>query len=136
MIPDIASAIAARLGKWADAANITVAWENIEFTPPATGIYLAIHDMPATPRTLDLGLNCRVYSGVYQVNVVAHAGTGRSDAVALARQVATLFPEGQDIQGDGFTCWITSTPAIFRGIPTAVSYTIPVSLNYRADIIN
>ena len=136
MIPDIASAMAARLGNWADASNITVAWENIEFTPPATGIYLAVHDMPATPRTLDLGLNCRVYSGVYQINVVTPAGTGRTDAVALARQVAALFPEGQEIAGDGFTCWLTSAPAIFRGIPTDVSYSIPVSLNYQADIIN
>ncbi|MBN6597061.1 DUF4128 domain-containing protein [Citrobacter sp. RHB21-C05] len=136
MIPDIASAMAARLGSWADAENIPVAWENIEFTPPTDGLYLAVHDMPATPRTLDLGLNCRVYSGVYQINVVAPAGTGRSDAVALAHQIAALFPEGQEIQGGDFTCWITSTPAIFRGIPTVVSYSIPVSLNYRADIIN
>lgn len=136
MIPDIASAMAARLGSWADAENIPVAWENIEFTPPTDGLYLAVHDMPATPRTLDIGLNCRVYSGVYQINVVAPAGTGRSDALAVARQVAALFPEGQEIQGDGFTCWITSTPAIFRGILTPVSYTVPVSLNYQADIVS
>lgn len=136
MIPDIATVLAARLGEWADAEGIPVAWENIEFTPPSAGLYLAAYDMPATPRTLDLGLRCRTYSGVYQVNVVAPAGTGRSDAEALARQVAALFPEGQEMQGDGFTCWITSTPAIFRGIPTSVSYSIPVSLNYRADIIN
>lgn len=136
MIPDIAAALAARLGKWADGISMPVAWENVEFTPPATGIYLAAYDMPATPQTMDLSLSCRTFSGVYQINVVIPAGAGRAEAISLANKVADLFPEGGDIQGDGFTCWITSTPAIFRGISTAVSYTVPVSLNYRADIVS
>ncbi|MFZ5265805.1 DUF4128 domain-containing protein [Enterobacter roggenkampii] len=134
MIPDIASALAARLGTWADAEGISVAWENVPFTPPANEMYLAVHDMPATPRTMDLGLRCRIYSGVYQINVVAPVGTGRTDVVALADRVAELFPEGQEIEGRGFTCWIDQTPGVFRGITTSVSYTVPVSLNYRADI--
>ncbi|HBM7601456.1 DUF4128 domain-containing protein [Enterobacter asburiae] len=134
MIPDIASALATRLGTWADAEGISVAWENVPFTPPANEMYLAVHDMPVTPRTIDLGLRCRIYSGVYQINVVAPAGTGRTDVAALADRVAELFPEGQEIEGRGFTCWIDQTPGVFRGITTSVSYTVPVSLNYRADI--
>lgn len=136
MIPDIAAALAARLGEWADAEGIPVAWENVPFTPPSDGLYLAVHDMPATPRTLDLGLRCRIYSGVYQINVVAPVGIGRTDVVALADRVAELFPEGLEIAGKDFTCWISSAPGIFRGVPTPVSYTVPVSLNYRADITN
>ena len=96
MIPDIASALAARLGAWADAEGISVAWDNVPFTPPANEMYLAV--------------------------------------VALAGRVAELFPEGQEIAGKDFTCWIISAPGIFRGVPTPVSYTVPVSLNYRADI--
>ncbi|EMM7215838.1 DUF4128 domain-containing protein [Enterobacter bugandensis] len=134
MIPDIASALATRLGTWADAEGISVAWENVPFTPPANEMYLAVHDMPVTPRTIDLGLRCRTYSGVYQINVVAPAGSGRTSVVALADRVAELFPEGQEIEGRGFTCWIDQTPGVFRGITTSVSYTVPVSLNYRADI--
>ncbi|MBW4192226.1 DUF4128 domain-containing protein [Enterobacter bugandensis] len=134
MIPDIAAALAARLGAWADAEGISVAWENVPFTPPVNEMYLAVHDMPATPRTVDLGLRCRIYSGVYQINVVAPAGSGRTSVVALADRVAELFPEGQEIEGRGFTCWIDQTPGVFRGITTSVSYTVPVSLNYRADI--
>ncbi|WP_320750897.1 phage tail tube protein [Enterobacter roggenkampii] len=84
MIPDIAAALAARLGEWADTEGIPVAWENVPFTPPSNGIYLAVHDMPATPRTLDLGLRCRIYSGVYQINVVAPVGIGRSAADDIA----------------------------------------------------
>ncbi|BBW27154.1 phage tail terminator-like protein [Enterobacter bugandensis] len=95
---------------------------------------VAVHDMPVTPRTIDLGLRCRTYSGVYQINVVAPAGSGRTSVVALADRVAELFPEGQEIEGRGFTCWIDQTSGVFRGITTSVSYTVPVSLNYRADI--
>nr|WP_226838919.1 MULTISPECIES: DUF4128 domain-containing protein [Enterobacter] len=126
--------MATRLGTWADAEGISVAWENVPFTPPANEMYLAVHDMPVTPRTIDLGLRCRTYSGVYQINVVAPAGSGRTSVVALADRVAELFPEGQEIEGRGFTCWIDQTPGVFRGITTSVSYTVPVSLNYRADI--
>lgn len=100
MIPDIAAALAARLGEWADAEGIPVAWENVPFTPPSDGLYLAVHDMPATPRTVDLGLRCRIYSGVYQINVVAPAGTGRTDVVALADRVAELFTGDDVLQGD------------------------------------
>lgn len=39
MIPDIASALAARLGTWADVEGISVAWENVPFTPPANEMY-------------------------------------------------------------------------------------------------
>ncbi len=134
MIPDIASALAARLGTWADAEGISVAWENVPFTPPANETYLAVHDMPVTPRTIDLGLRCRTYAGVYQINVVAPAGSGRTSVVALAGRVAELFPEGQEIEGNGFICWISSAPGIFRGVTTSMSYTVPVSLNYRAHI--
>ena len=114
MIPDIASALAARLGTWADAESISVAWENVPFTPPANDIYLAVHDMPVTPRTIDLGLRCRTYSGVYQINVVAPAGLGRTSVVSLAGRLVELFPEGQEIAGSDFTCWITSTPDFSR----------------------
>jgi len=40
----------------------------------------------------------------------------------------------QEVPGDGFTVWVTSPPAIYSGIPDGVSYSIPVSINYRADI--
>lgn len=103
------------------------------FTPPANEMYLAVHDIPVTPRTIDLGLRCRTYSGVYQINVVAPAGSGRTSVVA-GGQSSGIVPEGLEIAGKDFTCWISSAPGIFRGVPTPVSYTVPVSLNYRADI--
>ncbi|QCT21758.1 hypothetical protein FEM41_19925 [Jejubacter calystegiae] len=136
MIPDISAVLSARLGQWADSQGIPVAWDNVAFEPPSGAPYLAAHDMPATPRTLDLSLTCRTFPGVYQINVVVPAGSGRSSAGALARQIAALFPEGQELAGDGFTCWVSGPPAIFAGVTTDTTYTVPVSLNYRADIVS
>lgn len=135
MIPDIASALAARLGTGPMPRAFRLHGRMCRLHLLLTRC-TAVHDMPVTPRTIDLGLRCRTYSGVYQINVVAPAGSGRTSVVSLAGRVVQLFPEGLEIAGSDFTCWITSTPAVFRGIPTAVSYTIPISLNYRADIIN
>ncbi|UGB01810.1 DUF4128 domain-containing protein [Leclercia sp. G3L] len=134
MIPDITTALEAMLGLWADGEGVQVAWDNIQFDPPGDGLYLISHDMPAQPYSIDMAGGCRAYPGVYQVTVVAPAGGGKSQARALARRVAGLFPENQEIPGDGFTAWVTSPPAIYRGIPDGVSYSIPVSINYRADI--
>ena len=134
MIPDITTALEAMLGLWADGEGVRVAWDNIQFDPPGDGLYLISHDMPAQPYSIDMAGGCRVYPGVYQVTVVAPAGGGKSQARMLARRVAGLFPENQEIPGDGFTAWVTSPPAIYPGIPDGVSYAIPVSINYRADI--
>lgn len=134
MIPDITTALESMLGLWADSEGVRVAWDNIQFDPPGDGLYLISHDMPAQPYSIDMAGGCRVYPGVYQVTVVAPAGGGKSQARVLAHRVAGLFPENQEIPGDGFTAWVTSPPSIYPGIADGVSYSIPVSINYRADI--
>ncbi|AFH14960.1 phage tail terminator-like protein [Cronobacter sakazakii] len=135
MIPDIGAAMNARLGAWADGQKIPLFIENSPGDKPA-GIFLESFDMPATPQTLDLGLTCHIYPGIFQVNVVVPVGSGTSTGRALARQVAALFPEGQSVQGDGFACWISSQPSIYAGVlnPRNTRYSIPVSIPYRADI--
>ncbi|WP_024559326.1 phage tail terminator-like protein [Franconibacter pulveris 1160] len=134
MIPDITTALEAILGTWAESEGVPVAWDNIQFEPPTDALYLISHDMPARPYSIDLAGECRVYPGVYQVSVVAPAGSGKTQARALALRVAALFPENEEIPGDGFSAWVTSPPAIYPGVPDGVSFTIPVSINYRADI--
>lgn len=133
-LPDITGALEARLGEWADEKGIAVAWDNIQFDPPSGATYLASHDMPATPYSIDLAGRAVVYPGVYQVNIVAPSGDGKSGAKSIAAQVAELFPENLEIAGEGLSVWITSPPAIFRGITDAVSYTVPVSINYRVHV--
>lgn len=133
--PDIAALLDKHLGKWADEQDIPVSWDNVTFTPPETGVYLQSHDLPATPYSIDLAGTCLVFPGVYQVNVIARAASGRTLAAQTAKNITALFPQNLELSGEGFTCWVLSLPAIHPGINNGVNWTVPVSLTYRAETI-
>ncbi|BBQ83449.1 hypothetical protein WP3W18E02_19780 [Klebsiella sp. WP3-W18-ESBL-02] len=134
MIPDISATLNAYLGRWADQHGVPLFLDNITADKPAE-TYLEAYELPATPQTLDLGMTCHVYTGIYQVNIVIPAGAGTAQGRYLARKVASIFLEGQSISGDGFRCWISAPPAIFAGVLNSrkTNYSIPVSIRYRVD---
>lgn len=122
-----------RLSEWAEAQGLQVAFDNIGFSPP-DGIYLQSHVMPATTTAIDLSRQAKVFRGVYQINIIAPAGTGKSAGGLIAEQLIQLFPENQEMSDGVLTCFINSVPSAFAGISSDTSYTIPVSMSYRADI--
>lgn len=98
--PDIAALLDKHLGKWADEQGIPVSWDNVEFTPPETGVYLQSHDLPATPYSIDLAGTCLVFPGVYQINVIAKSATGRTLAAQTAKKNHhTFFSKSRIIRG-------------------------------------
>jgi len=129
----ITQLLEARLGNWAETQGLQVAFDNIGFTPP-DDIYLESHVMPATTTAIDLSRKAKVFRGVYQINVIAPAGTGKSAGGSIAEQLIDLFPENQEMSDGELTCFINSAPSAFAGISTDTSYTIPVSMSYRADV--
>ncbi|HIC7817462.1 TPA: phage tail terminator-like protein [Enterobacter ludwigii] len=133
--PDITALLDKHLGSWADEQGIPVSWDNVEFTPPETGVYLQSHDLPATPYSIDLAGTCLVFPGVYQLNVIARAASGRTLAAQTAKNITALFPQNLELSGEGFTCWVLSLPSIHPGINNGVNWTVPVSLTYRAETI-
>lgn len=130
----IAALLEARLGEWADAHDIPVAWENNSFDPPNEGLYLQAYAMPATTTTIDLAEKLHVLPGVWQINVIAKAGKGVEPARELADQIAALFPVGLAMTEGTLICYIHTPPTVHRGIPSDTRYVIPVSMSYRADI--
>lgn len=130
----IAELLEDRLSEWADARGVMVAWENIATDPPDS-LYLQAWAMPATTDTIDLAAELQVLLGVWQINVIAKAGTGVTSARELAGQVAALFPVGLTLKEGALTCYIITPPTIYRGITSDTRYTIPVSMNYRAHLI-
>lgn len=131
--PDITGLLESRLGEWAELQGLAVAYDNIPFEPPG-GIYLTTHDMPATPYAIDLSQRSKVFIGVYQVNVVIPAAQGRGEGRAIAGLLEALFANGTELQGEGFSCYVSGEPAQYAGIATDTTWTIPVSINYRADV--
>jgi hypothetical protein len=130
----IAELLETRLGEWADVKGITVAWDNIPENPPDT-LYLQAYALPATTTTIDLAETLQVLPGVWQINVVAKAGDGVSEVRALAEDVAAQFPVGLALSDGVITCYISTPPTVYRGVSSNTRYSIPVSMNYRADLI-
>ncbi|HBE9077643.1 DUF4128 domain-containing protein [Serratia fonticola] len=131
----IAALLEARLGEWADANDIPVAWENTPMDPP-DGLYLQAYAMPATTTAIDLAEKLHVLPGVWQINVNAPAGDGTGPARDLADQIAALFPLGMMLTEGPLTCYIHTPPTIYRGISSDTRYSLPISMNYRGQLIN
>lgn len=134
MTPDIISALEAYLGDRMAASGYQIAYDNISFEPPNDTIWLQSHVMPSMPYSIDLARKCKVYPGVYQVSVIVPAQRGKSSGLAVAQQICDLFPDGQAIPADGVALYINGEPTIYPGIQNDTSYTIPVSMTYRADV--
>lgn len=133
MTPDVQTALDAWLGAWADDAGIPVAWPNIPFTPP-DGAYLRVNFLPAKPYSVDLTGECVVYPGIYQVTVVSLAGRGRSQAMKLAGLVAELFHDGVEMEGDGFTVYVSAPPAVMPPAARPTTWETPVSISWRVNL--
>lgn len=133
MTPVITAAIEAYLGDRMAAYGIQVAYDNVSFEPPADEIWLQSHVLPSVPYSIDLARSCKVYPGVYQVSVIVPAQRGKSSGLAVAKQICDLFPDGQEIPAEGVELYINGEPTIYPGIQNDTSYTIPVSMTYRAD---
>jgi hypothetical protein len=121
------------LAAWAAARSLPVAWQNVPFTPPTSGLYLRAFLLPATTDSLDLEGAHRLYTGVFQVSIVAPSGQGSGAAEQLAADLATEFPLNLRLSSGGFTVLTISPCSQGPAIQDSSSYVIPVSFRYRAD---
>lgn len=140
----IAELLESRVAVFAKAQGVQVAWENIPFTPPQDKPYLRLFVLPAATQSIDLAAQAKTYRGILQVNVIAMAGSGVGDSRSIAQLIADDFPEGQLLRDGDLSVYVNSQPIIHPGIqdrassgPTSgsgsISYTIPISISYRAD---
>lgn len=72
----IRTAFESRLNAWANSQSpaIPTAWENISFTPAKP--YLRAFLVPASTDSIDLEGKHRMYTGIFQVNIVGEPGKG------------------------------------------------------------
>lgn len=124
-----------RLAAWAAALSLSVAWQNVAFTPPASGIYLRAFLLPGDTGSLDLEGVHRQYVGVFQVSIVAPAGQGSGASEQLAEEIAALFPMALRLTSGSFAVQIVSPCSIGPAIQDGTHYTLPVWFRYRADTI-
>ncbi|MEE4465711.1 phage tail terminator-like protein, partial [Azotobacter chroococcum] len=97
-----------RLAAWAAARSLPVAWQNVPFTPPASGIYLRAFLLPADTDSLDLEGAHRLYTGVFQISIVAPNGNGSGDAEQPAADLDAEFPQNLRLTSGAFAVQIVS----------------------------
>lgn len=131
----IASIYEARLIAWAKAlpVPIKVVVENEAYEPGNGATYLRAFTLPGDTSSDTLAGDHKLYTGVFQVSIVAPSGKYRGAAGTLADQIAALFPLYERNTKGALTV-VTMTPvAPGPGIPDDTTYAIPVSFTYRAD---
>lgn len=140
----IAELLESRVAIIAESLGLPIAWPNIAFTPPDDAPYGRVYVLPAQTVGQDLDGQLRTYQGILQLNIIAPAGSGVTLARGLTKSVADAFPEGLPLVDGDLTVYINGPPQVRQPIqdrPTSspngttgsITYTTPVSMQYRAD---
>ena len=134
MISTISELLESHLYTIANQLNLQIVYENIEATPNDE-IYLKSNILPAITTSFDLDGESRIYKGVYQVSVVAPINTGKSRSQQIVESIIKHFQLNLELKKGTFSLYINSVPSAYPAITDKTTYTIPISMNYRADTI-
>lgn len=134
MISTISELLESHLYTIANQLNLQIVYENIEATPNDE-IYLKSNILPAITTCVDLDGESRIYKGVYQISVVAPINTGKSRSQQIVESIIKHFQLNTELIKDNFSLYINSVPSAYPAITDKTTYTIPISMNYRADTI-
>ncbi|MCO6551008.1 MAG: DUF4128 domain-containing protein [Gilliamella sp.] len=134
MISTISELLESHLDIIANQLGLPIIYENIE-SIPNDEIYLKSNILPAITTSFDLGGNSRIYKGVYQVSVVAPINTGKSRSQQISEAIIKHFQLNTELIKDNFSLYINSIPSVYPAITDKTTYTIPISMNYRADTL-
>lgn len=131
----IAAAFESRLLAWARARvpKLKVVAENETYTPTAGETYLRAFTLPAVTASNTLSGDHRLYTGVFQVNIITPSGKYRTEASGIVDELAALFPLNLRIERGGLVALVMTPVAPGPGIPDGNTFTIPASFQYRAD---
>ncbi|WP_330208951.1 phage tail terminator-like protein [Pseudomonas sp. Z13] len=131
----IASIYEAKLIAWnaARSEKLKIVLENKAYTPAADETYLRVFTIPGDTASNTLGGDHRLFTGVFQVSIIAPAGTGKTKTNPIAAELTDLFPlYARDTKGS--VTVVTMSPVDQGpGITGDSTYTVPVSFTYRAD---
>lgn len=131
------SILESRLATWAAGRStpLRVAYQNVAFTPTQGETYLRSYLLPAKTTAEDLAGALRTYRGVYQVSIVRPIGGGSGPALSIAAELNSLFPVNGRYTSGAVTVQVITPPSAVPGAQDENTYVVPVSFEYRADVI-
>lgn len=127
-------ALEKKLATWATANSLTVAYENVDFTPP-DGAYIRANLLPANTLSETLDRLHRRYSGVFQVTLMMPRGTGPAAAESLVASLVTEFTPSATITESSVRVYILDPASAASAIQDMDRYIVPVSINYEAHVV-
>lgn len=127
-------ALEKKLNAWAAARSLSVAWENVDFTPPA-GAYIRANLLPAQTLSETLDRTHRRYAGVFQVTLMMPRGVGPSAAESLVAALVTEFTPAITIVESTVRVYIMNPASPAPAIQDADRYVVPVSIDYEAHVV-
>ncbi|NWE68943.1 hypothetical protein HX857_09510 [Pseudomonas gingeri] len=131
----IASIYEAKLIAWnaARSEKLKIVFENTAYTPAAGETYLRAFTIPGDTASNTLSGDHRLFTGVFQVSIIAPAGTGKAKTNPLVAHLTGLFPlYARDTKG-AITVVTMSPVDPGPGITGDSTYTVPISFSYRSD---
>lgn len=131
----IRTAFESRLNAWANSQStaIPIAWENISFTPAKP--YLRAFLVPASTDSIDLEGKHRMYTGIFQVNIVGEPGKGPPQVDKIAEDLDKEFPLNMRMAVTDGVVLVYSPMNQGPAMQESDSYTLPVWWRYRMDTI-
>ncbi|MCX9150462.1 phage tail terminator-like protein [Pseudomonas sp. TB1-B1] len=131
----IASIYEAKLIAWNSARSekLRIVFENMAYAPAEGETYLRAFTIPGDTASNTLGGDHRLFTGVFQVNIIAPAGTGKTMTNPIAAELTGLFPLYAHNTKATLTVVTMSPIDPGPGITGDSTYTVSVSFLYRAD---
>ena len=121
------------LSSFAASQGVSVAYENVSFTPPNDTPYLRSHLLPSETVASALGTSAyNRHRGYFQVDAVYPINDGWGACATMAEAIRKQFKRGTTLAGN-----ITVERSyVLPGLRDEGRYVIPVVIHYRADISN
>ncbi len=130
----IRAALEGRLATWAATQSLTVQYQNVPISQPAT-TYLRAWFIPAIRGSKDLAGLHTLYAGIFQIDVVGVENVGTGAVATIVEAIAAQFPNNLLIVKSGLTVHITAPPSPKTGEYEPGRYVVKVSIQYRCDTI-
>ncbi|WP_087694012.1 phage tail terminator-like protein [Pseudomonas sp. PE-S1G-1] len=131
----IASIYEAKLIVWnaARSEKLKIVFENTAYTPASGETYLRAFTIPGDTASNTLGGDHRLFTGVFQVNIIAPAGSGKTKTNPISAELTALFPLYVRDTKNGFVVTPMTPVDVGPGITGDSTYTVPLSFSYRSD---
>ena len=132
-LADIETALFTRVASLVLSPALTVAWPNVEFTPPTEEAYLQVDHLPNNAQRLFLLTDDpEQWIGILQITVVSPTGQGSIGPSDIADLVSTHFKaDTRLIEGD-VVVDVTKDPDIRPAAPDGAWWRLPIDISYQS----